>query len=112
MGFDPVESKPDRDVLGFTAVVSLATGLIFGLIPAFRSVSAGYNLSWPCTSLRVPGRIWPLGNVLVAIQIALSLVLVAGAALLARSLDKRMRVDVGFERLKLLRRRRFRPEQA
>jgi hypothetical protein len=31
MGFDPIEAKPDAMVLGFTAVVSIATSILFGL---------------------------------------------------------------------------------
>src|SRR5207245_475404 len=88
MGFQPIESKLDGAVLGFTSLVSLATGLLFGLIPALRCSLARYNLSFAMrqfTSLRAPGRLLPLGNALIVAQISLSLVLVIGAGLLSRS---------------------------
>ena len=100
MGADPMDFKPDRAVLAFTLLVSLATGLLFGMIPAIRSSSADLNLSLAMRQsapLGAPGRILPIGNVLVVVQIALSLVLVVGAGLLTRSLQKLLSVDVGFE---------------
>jgi predicted permease len=101
MSFDPIESKPDGLVLGFTALVSLATSLLFGLIPAIRSASMGYNLALAMRQsgwLRAPGRRLSLGHALVVVQIAMSLVLVVGAGLLTRSLQKLIQVNVGFER--------------
>jgi len=44
----------------------------------------------------------PLGNAMVVLQLALSLVLVVGAGLLARSLEKLLHTDVGFERERVL----------
>ena len=105
MGFDPIESKPDGAVLGFTALVSLATGVLFGLVPAIRASSNGVNLSLimrQSMPLREPGRMLPLGNAMVVVQLALSLVLVVGAGLLARSLEKLLNTDVGFERERVL----------
>jgi len=105
MGFRPIDSKLDAAVLGFTSLVSLATGLLFGLIPALRCSLARYNLSFAMrqfTSLRAHGRLLPLGNALIVAQISLSLVLVIGAGLLSRSLQKLLRVDVGFERDQVL----------
>ena len=100
LGFDPIEYKPDRMVLAFTALVSLATSLVFGLIPAIRSASMGYRpaAAMRRSGLRTPGRLPALGNVLVVAQLAMSLVLVMGAGLLTRSLLKLIRADVGFER--------------
>jgi predicted permease len=105
MGFDPIESRPDGAILGFTALVSLGTGVLFGLLPAIRSSSSGRNLSLvmrQSTPLREPGRMLQLGNTLMVIQLALSLVLVVGAGLLARSLEKLLHTDVGFERDRVL----------
>ena len=105
MGFDPIESKPDGAVVGFTALVSLATGVVFGLIPALRESSARLNLSLVMRQsmpLREPGKLLPLGNAMVVVQLALSLVLVVGAGLLARSLANLLHTDVGFERDQVL----------
>jgi predicted permease len=105
MGFDPIEAKPDATVLGFTAIVSITTSILFGLVPAIRSASVGCNLALATrqsASLRAPGRKLALGNALVVVQIAMSLVLVVGAGLLTRSLQKLIGVDVGFERDRVL----------
>ncbi len=101
MGFNPIESKLDGVVLVFTALVSLATGVLVGLIPAIRSSSVSYSLALAMRQsmpLRGFGSRLPLGNALVIAQIALSLVLVIGAGLLTRSLQNMLSVDVGFER--------------
>jgi predicted permease len=85
-------------VLGFTAAVSLFTGLVFGLLPAFRATRIELT-----NALKEGGRPWSMNPIrnrlrsaLVVSQIALSLVLLAVAALFTRSLDKLLRVDPGF----------------
>ncbi len=99
MGLDPVEFKPDRALLSFTALITVATGFLSGLIPAVRSSSAGYNLGF---ALRKAGPRRAFGSALVIVQIALSLILVFGASLLTRSLLKMLSTDVGFEREQVL----------
>jgi predicted permease len=93
MRLDPVEFQPDR-VLGFTALITIATGFLSGLIPALRSSSA--------LATRSSRRRGAFDSTLVVVQIALSLVLVAGASLLTRSLMKLFSTDVGFERDQVL----------
>ena len=105
MGLDPIESKPGLGVLVFTALISAATGLLFGLVPAMRLATTARQLSFVMRQsmpLRERGRILPPANALVAIQLALSLVLVVGAGLLTRSLEKLLQTDVGFERDRVL----------
>jgi predicted permease len=89
----------DYRVLAFTAALSLATGILFGLAPAFRlaHVEPGAVLksSGPATA---PGRRFNLGRALVIVQVALSLLLVSGAGLLARTLWNLLEMDLGFER--------------
>ncbi len=94
MSLGPVEFQPDRALLGFTALITIATGFLSGLIPALRSSSA--------LAMRSFTRRRRFDSALVVVQIALSLVLVAGAGLLTRSLLKLLGTDVGFERDQVL----------
>jgi predicted permease len=93
-----LDGRPDMRVLAFTAFIALLTGLLFGVSPAwniFRTDPAG-NLQQ--NSRTVHGGASTLGKVLIGAQVALSLVLVIGAVLFVRSLEKLRSVDVGFRR--------------
>jgi putative ABC transport system permease protein len=86
----------DGRVLAFTAGLSLATGLLFGLVPALRL--SGFTLS---DALKEGARSSGAAHdtfrkVLAVSEIALSLVLLAGAGLLLRSFSKLYGVDPGF----------------
>ncbi|HYI94912.1 MAG TPA: ABC transporter permease, partial [Bryobacteraceae bacterium] len=95
----PVTLDLDYRMLGVAAALSLLTGLTFGAIPAFQATRVDLNPSLKSgpsgPSLGVP-RIF--GNALVVSQIALSFVLVTGAALLGQSLLNLMRTHLGFDR--------------
>jgi putative ABC transport system permease protein len=86
----------DLPVVAFTMVVALATGLAFGVVPAFVSTSHANE------ALRDGGRhgggrrLHRVLGTLVVAEVALSLVLLAGAGLLMRSLVKLQRTDLGF----------------
>ena len=89
--------RVDGAVVGFTLAVSLATGLAFGLAPAWQSSRAalGDGLRDRGTSAgRGAGR---LRHALVAAELALSLVLVVGAALLIQSFSRLSHARLGFE---------------
>jgi putative ABC transport system permease protein len=86
----------DLPVIAFTMVIALATGLAFGVVPAFVSTSHTNE------ALRDGGRHGGgrrlrrvLGTLVVA-EVALSLVLLAGAGLLMRSLVRLQHTDLGF----------------
>jgi predicted permease len=83
--------SPDPRMLGFTLVISLLTGVLFGLTPALRT---------PGPRLLTPAPRWAAG--LVATQIALSLVVLVGAGLFVRSLQKLNAQDGGFRRESVL----------
>ena len=88
----------DLSVLAFTAAVSVLTGVLFGLAPGLRAAgrSVAPQLKDGARAIDAPGR-EPLRRVLVASEIALSVVLLAGAGLLLRSLNRLQSVDPGFQ---------------
>ncbi|MEO7043338.1 MAG: ABC transporter permease [Gemmatimonadaceae bacterium] len=92
----------DLKVLAFTVAVAILAMLGFGLAPALRA--SGVNLAAPIQSAGRTlvssgrgGRI-PIGRVLVPMQVALSLVLLMGTALLTRSLRNVDNGDPGLDR--------------
>jgi predicted permease len=88
----------DATVLGFTILLSLLTGLVFGLIPALQSSRADLQGTLKEGSAgagtgRGRGR---LRSALVSCEVGLSLVLVTGAALLCQSFIGLLHVQTGF----------------
>jgi predicted permease len=94
----PAGSGVDARVLAFTIVVSIATGILFGMIPATRISHLDLVGSMKQGSARSGvgsgGR--RLGNALVISEVALAIVLLAGAALMIRSLENLYHLDPGF----------------
>ena len=94
-----LQVAPDLRVLLFVAGVALATGLLFGLAPAWRAFRSA-----PIAALRGTGRIDGsaprrlFGQGLVATQVALSVVLLSAAALLVGHLSSLRNVNLGFAR--------------
>jgi len=88
----------DRRVLLFALLISIATGVIFGLWPALRASSAS-----PIESLKARGhdsvvrRRFAARDALVVAQVAGSLVLLIGAGLFLRSLSNAKAIDPGFD---------------
>jgi putative ABC transport system permease protein len=95
----------DLPVLGFAVAVSVATGLIFGLVPALQATRLNLR-----DVLNEEGRGSAGGGVrhrrlrstLVVAEIALALVLLVGAGLMLRSFSALVRVDAGFDPSNLL----------
>ncbi len=98
------ETNIDPWVLGFTLGVSLLTGLLFGLVPAWRASDIGVNETLKQgTGRTTGGRRWRrLHDGLVVSQLGLSLILLIGAALLIRTLAALQTVDLGFQPQNLL----------
>ncbi len=100
----PLEPRIDTTVLGFTAGVATLTGLLFGLAPALHSTRADVipTLKETSSGLTDPRSGLRLGNALVVVQVALSLVLLVGAGLFVRTLVNLEHVNLGFNRNNLL----------
>jgi predicted permease len=89
---------PDARVLGFTLAASILTGLLFGLLPALRTSRIELTAAMK-SSTRTSGAKSRLNAALVVAQIALSVTLLAGAGLFARTLRNLRAADFGFERV-------------
>jgi putative ABC transport system permease protein len=87
----------DGSVLFFTALVSLAVALGFGIVPALHASRANLrsNLSESAGTTSSPYARRALGG-LVIVEVALALVLLVGAGLMTRSFAKLLQVDPGF----------------
>jgi predicted permease len=98
-----LETKLDWRVLGFTIALSLLTGIVFGLAPAWRGTRVDLTpaLKDAARSSSAASRSW-LSRGLVVAQVALTLVLLVGAGLFVRTLVNLQRVDPGFDTRNLL----------
>jgi putative ABC transport system permease protein len=98
------EAHVDTQVLGFTCAVALLAGLALGLIPGLRASRPDLHESLK-ESVRSAGagrRLRRARGAMVVGEVALTLVLLAGAGLLLRSLLKLERVELGFDQEGLL----------
>jgi predicted permease len=93
----PIDARPSLPVLLFAFGLSLVTGVLFGTAPAWLATHAE-----PAEALRGANR--SAGDrssvsqkILVVVQAALSVVLLAGAGLLTHSLEKLQHQDMGYE---------------
>ncbi len=88
----------DATVIGFTMALSLATGLLFGLVPAFHMTTASMSGTLKeagrgALTSRGGGR---MRGALVVTEMALAVMLLVGAGLLIRSFVRLASVDPGF----------------
>ena len=94
----PVEIRIDRAVMFFTLVISVLTGIVFGLVPAWQASRPDVS-SW----LKEGGRTGSgsghqrTRSALIIGEIAIALVLLVGAALLIQSFVRLKRVDLGYD---------------
>src|SRR5262249_29619855 len=94
----------DWRVLGFTLGVTLITGLLFGLAPALRATRVNLTNSLRDTGRGITssGSKLNMAKGLVIAQVALSLLLVAGAGLFLRTLWNLQAAGLGYPKEKLL----------
>lgn len=101
-----LSSRPDLTVLLFTLLVSLGTGLLFGLAPAIATArtAPSSTLNAGARTAQSGGgkssRFWP--KALVTAQVMLSLLLLFGSGLFLRTFRNLQNQDYGFERSNLL----------
>jgi len=96
---DSIDLSLDSNVLIFTLGISLLTGLLFGVAPAFKA-----SVPDLADTLKLGGRSGSIGwgrnklrSLLVVSEIALSLVALVGAGLFIRSMRDAQKMDPGFE---------------
>jgi predicted permease len=91
-----IELYIDHRVLIFTCVISLTTGVLFGLLPALQATKtdlvSGLKDEMPLVGAR---RSW-IKNSLIVFQVALSLMLLIGGGLMVRGLQRAQTLDLGF----------------
>lgn len=99
-----LSESADWRVLAFAFALPVLAGALLGLLPSLRTlkVDAAAGMKEQSRGLTASAGWLRTGRWIVAAQVALSLPLLAGAGLLALTLDNLRRVDVGFEKEKLL----------
>ena len=102
--FGPSSVQMNAVVLLFTIGVSLLTGIIFGLLPAFEATRVDLNESLKEGGKNIGGssRSHRLRGAFVVTEIALAVVLLVGAGLLIRSFNRLQTVDPGFDATNVL----------
>jgi predicted permease len=99
----PLAFQLDARVLGFVALLSVLSALLFGLAPALRAtqvnVATALRSSQGATSPKAARHV---GRVLMAFQVGLSVLLLVGAGLFLQTLRNLAHVDIGFNPDKLV----------
>jgi macrolide transport system ATP-binding/permease protein len=94
-----LQVTPDIRIFGYTVLISLLTGVVFGLTPALQALRTDVN-----SALKDNGRVLGqqlsksrLRDLLIVAQVAACLVLLINSALLLRGSQRALRVDPGFD---------------
>jgi predicted permease len=97
---------PDARVLGFTALVTVLTAVLFGLFPSLHATRLDLTSRMKSTGMVSVGESrssrLPLNKTLVVAQVSFSLVLLIAAGLFVHSLSRLSRVNLGYNRENLL----------
>jgi predicted permease len=100
-----LQVQPDTRILLFTIGVCVLTGILFGLVPALRSLHVELNATLKNAAPGAVGggsRRFHWGKALVASQVALSVLVLFAAGLLVRSLHNLKNLDLGYNRERIL----------
>jgi predicted permease len=92
----------DRTVLWFTVIVSVLTGTAFGLVQLLPAAAAGFGRTPRDAGTRAATSAGRMRGALVVGEVALAVVLVAGAGLMIRTVLNLTNVDPGFDRSRLV----------
>lgn len=89
--------SPNASVIGFAAIVSVASGLVFGIVPALRAIRGDLLTPLKQGGRHARTRRGAIDRGLVALQAALALLLVTGATLLVQTLQNLQHAELGFD---------------
>jgi predicted permease len=99
----PIHATPDLRVFAFTLLISLLTGVVFGVVPALQSTRTDLAGTLKDQAGSVTGtKALGLRKALVVAQVTLSLLLLIGAGLFIRSLHNLKALDPGFRTSNLI----------
>ncbi|HSS19156.1 MAG TPA: ABC transporter permease [Pyrinomonadaceae bacterium] len=98
----PLDVRPDLRILLFTVGVSVVSGILFGIAPALRATRTDLTTALKEKTTKGRKRKLNLGSALVVAQVAVSLILLVGAGLFARSLMNLQEENLGFDRENVL----------
>jgi len=101
VGLD-IDLKPDATVFAYMFLISLVTGVVFGLAPAIQSTKPDLTAALRSTRNKTHGSRSYLRSLLVIGQVAVSMVLLIGAGLIVRGLQRAQSTDLGYESKNLL----------
>jgi predicted permease len=92
----------DWRLFAFVSVLTLATGVVFGIVPALRATQLDVSSALKESSRSATGSRTTLSKTLLIVQVAMSLVLLVGAGLFLNTLRNLRSVDVGFDTANLM----------
>src|ERR1041385_2808312 len=101
IGLD-IDFRPNATVFGYMFLISLVTGVVFGLAPAIEATKPNLIDALKPARSRVRAARPRLRNLLVIGQVAVSLVLLIGAGLLVRGLRQAQTTELGFDQKNLV----------
>jgi predicted permease len=91
-----LDLRIDPAVLAFSALLSLATGVFFGIAPALRATRMDVQSAVKQDSRTVRGSRAGIGRILLVIQVAMSVIFLVGASLLLRTVGNLPSTNIGF----------------
>jgi predicted permease len=98
-----IDAGPNIHALAFTTAISIGTGVLFGLAPALQAARQGGVGLNPNSQFRVGrSRRWVLRDVLITMQVALSVSLLIVGGLFVRTLENLKTQDIGFQAANVL----------